>query len=406
MIPTPVTGVSTESGPGIDTRTATSRGRSQAVSPARATSDAASTGRAIERDTSQSYRPADRASTRRRRARRRRTPASGVSFRPAPWGTSPMSPVSSMRRAEARITDLAERLRAATGAELAVVTLPTIGDRDEADVALAIGRAWGVGRHGRGRRPAAERRDRAPAGAPTGRRARHRARADRGGAGARGHRHRRDRGADPRPHGSDRWPASDYGGGAPGRRRGAGRPHRARLRRHRLRAHQRPSGRAAARNPRHPARLRFRSCCSSSSWCSRAPSAGEGAGGAVYWGGPVDRRRLRWRWWRGLGRRRVRRRRVRRLRRRRRVQRRRRRREVLMHEAVDRVVTPFWPADAALGSGYSALLYGSAARGDFVPGRSDSTSCSCSTIPRRRGSRGARRARSRRGASRRSSRRC
>jgi uncharacterized protein len=47
--------------------------------------------------------------------------------------------------AEARITDLAERLRAATGAEMAVVTLPTIGDRDEADVAREIGRAWGVG---------------------------------------------------------------------------------------------------------------------------------------------------------------------------------------------------------------------------------------------------------------------
>jgi uncharacterized protein len=47
--------------------------------------------------------------------------------------------------AEARITDLAERLRSATGAELAVVTLPTIGDREEADVAREIGRAWGVG---------------------------------------------------------------------------------------------------------------------------------------------------------------------------------------------------------------------------------------------------------------------
>lgn len=44
-----------------------------------------------------------------------------------------------------RIEDLAERLRAATGAEIAVVTLPTIGDRSEAEVALAIGRAWGVG---------------------------------------------------------------------------------------------------------------------------------------------------------------------------------------------------------------------------------------------------------------------
>ncbi len=46
---------------------------------------------------------------------------------------------------EARITDLAERLKTATGAEIAVVTLPTIGERDEAEVALAIGRRWGVG---------------------------------------------------------------------------------------------------------------------------------------------------------------------------------------------------------------------------------------------------------------------
>jgi uncharacterized protein len=46
---------------------------------------------------------------------------------------------------EARIEDLVERLQAATGAEIAVVTLPTIGDRGEAEVALEIGRAWGVG---------------------------------------------------------------------------------------------------------------------------------------------------------------------------------------------------------------------------------------------------------------------
>jgi uncharacterized protein len=50
--------------------------------------------------------------------------------------------------AEARITDLAERLKATTGAEIAVVTLPTIGERDEAEVALDIGRAWGVGAAG------------------------------------------------------------------------------------------------------------------------------------------------------------------------------------------------------------------------------------------------------------------
>jgi uncharacterized protein len=46
---------------------------------------------------------------------------------------------------EARMTSLIERLQATTGAEIAVVTLPTIGERDEAEVALAIGRKWGVG---------------------------------------------------------------------------------------------------------------------------------------------------------------------------------------------------------------------------------------------------------------------
>lgn len=43
------------------------------------------------------------------------------------------------------ITATIERLRSATGAEIAVVTLPTIGDRAAVDVAVAIGRAWGVG---------------------------------------------------------------------------------------------------------------------------------------------------------------------------------------------------------------------------------------------------------------------
>jgi uncharacterized protein len=45
----------------------------------------------------------------------------------------------------ARIEDLAARLRTATGAELAVVTLPTQGQYETSDIALAIGRAWGVG---------------------------------------------------------------------------------------------------------------------------------------------------------------------------------------------------------------------------------------------------------------------
>ncbi|HEX2249462.1 MAG TPA: TPM domain-containing protein, partial [Gemmatimonadales bacterium] len=42
--------------------------------------------------------------------------------------------------------DLIRRLRGATGAEVAVVTLPSIGDRDAAEVALAIGRKWKIGR--------------------------------------------------------------------------------------------------------------------------------------------------------------------------------------------------------------------------------------------------------------------
>lgn len=43
------------------------------------------------------------------------------------------------------MTDKIERLRNTTGAEIAVVTLPTIGDYEAAEVAVAIGRAWGVG---------------------------------------------------------------------------------------------------------------------------------------------------------------------------------------------------------------------------------------------------------------------
>lgn len=44
-------------------------------------------------------------------------------------------------RIEARLT----RLREVTGAEVAVVALPTIGDHAPVEVAVAIGRAWGVG---------------------------------------------------------------------------------------------------------------------------------------------------------------------------------------------------------------------------------------------------------------------
>ncbi len=48
---------------------------------------------------------------------------------------------SSLARIDARLT----LLRQQTGAEIAVVTLPTLGGREPAEVALAIGRAWGVG---------------------------------------------------------------------------------------------------------------------------------------------------------------------------------------------------------------------------------------------------------------------
>ena len=43
-----------------------------------------------------------------------------------------------------------------------------------------------------------------------------------------------------------------------------------------------------------------------------------------------------------------------------------------MRDSVARVVDAFLAeADTALGKGYSAILYGSAARGDYIPGRSD-----------------------------------
>jgi hypothetical protein len=43
-----------------------------------------------------------------------------------------------------------------------------------------------------------------------------------------------------------------------------------------------------------------------------------------------------------------------------------------MRDVVGRVVGPFLnQVDSALGAGYTAVLYGSAARSDFVPGRSD-----------------------------------
>jgi uncharacterized protein len=44
-----------------------------------------------------------------------------------------------------KMEDVIKRLQGATGAEIAVVTLRSIGNHDPAQVALAIGRLWGVG---------------------------------------------------------------------------------------------------------------------------------------------------------------------------------------------------------------------------------------------------------------------
>jgi uncharacterized protein len=44
-----------------------------------------------------------------------------------------------------KMEDLIERLRSATGAEIAVVTLRSLGNHDPAEVALALGRNWKVG---------------------------------------------------------------------------------------------------------------------------------------------------------------------------------------------------------------------------------------------------------------------
>lgn len=45
----------------------------------------------------------------------------------------------------AQVDTLVRRLESATGAQIAVVTLASIGERNEGEVALEIGRRWGVG---------------------------------------------------------------------------------------------------------------------------------------------------------------------------------------------------------------------------------------------------------------------
>src|SRR5688500_14035495 len=55
---------------------------------------------------------------------------------------------------EARIEQIAADVRAKSGGEITVVTLPSLGGRDVAEVALRIGREWGVGRKGQPGDPA------------------------------------------------------------------------------------------------------------------------------------------------------------------------------------------------------------------------------------------------------------
>ena len=62
----------------------------------------------------------------------------------------PLGPVSDFASvvdaaSKAEMDDLLTRLRGAGGAEIAVVTLPTVGDYEASQVALEIGRKWGVG---------------------------------------------------------------------------------------------------------------------------------------------------------------------------------------------------------------------------------------------------------------------
>lgn len=66
-------------------------------------------------------------------------------FPPQPVGY--LNDFASVVDAESRapMEDLIERLRGAIGAEIAVVTLPSIDNYDAAEVALAIGRKWGIG---------------------------------------------------------------------------------------------------------------------------------------------------------------------------------------------------------------------------------------------------------------------
>ena len=100
--------------------------------------------RPIDRDTCQSYRPPGGAST----------DSDGISAQSRGVDSLfPAQPVGYINdfanlidpATEAALDTLVQRLKAATGAEVVAVTLPSIGQYEGPEVALAIGRRWGVG---------------------------------------------------------------------------------------------------------------------------------------------------------------------------------------------------------------------------------------------------------------------
>ena len=145
--------------------------------------------------------------------------------------------------AEARITDLAERLKAATGAEIAVVTLPTIGDRERGGGRAARSGAPGASAP----RPRSATRRETPAWCCWSCRGRKAGRAP-AGCGSRSGRASKGIVTDVtagriRDLMGERLAQRGLQRRAPGRGRGARRHHRARVRRRGHRAHQCPSGR-------------------------------------------------------------------------------------------------------------------------------------------------------------------
>src|SRR3954471_7923937 len=167
MTPTPAAGVSRDSASGIETRTATSLSVWHApriAVPRQSATAPRSVRRLMGGETVNAPAQGDRL-----RGTRAKAIALwmglqlSIAFSPAVtagWAQAttvdslvPAQPVgfvndfASVISADAAqsMDDLIRRLQGVTGAELAVVTLPSIGDREASEVALAVGRKWKVG---------------------------------------------------------------------------------------------------------------------------------------------------------------------------------------------------------------------------------------------------------------------